>query len=143
ESALRMLRKGGIAVQATVILGLPGETDRAMRRTLQWLEGLLGDNRHDLVSPCFFVPFTPDVEAAMQQRSPFRIEVQDMDCYTGHIPETPSNAFSFDDQNRLYEDMAPTRRGQFARIAHLATTDDVRDRLGKQAESAGEVGARW
>jgi len=38
ELALERMRKNGIGVQATMILGIPGETNEAMRCTISWLE---------------------------------------------------------------------------------------------------------
>ncbi|MCB1058525.1 MAG: B12-binding domain-containing radical SAM protein, partial [Acidobacteria bacterium] len=139
ENALDLLRDGGIGVQATMILGIPGETDAAMRYTLGWLEARLGANPHDIVSPCFFVPFTQQVYDAVAAQVEFTLEVHDTDCLTGHIPVVSSPACSLEELNRLYEDMAPTRRGKFERIAHLAPLDEVQNRL-DQAAAAG-VGA--
>ncbi|MDY7092786.1 MAG: radical SAM protein [Acidobacteriota bacterium] len=132
ENALDHMRQGGIGVQATLILGIPGESDAAMRYTLQWLEERVDSRRHDIVSPCFFVPFTPQVQAAMSQQCDYTLEVHDTDCFTGHIPVTSSPACSLEELNRLYEDMAPTRRGKYQRIAHLAPLEEVQNRVSEE-----------
>lgn len=129
ENAIRLLHNGGIGVQATLILGLPGETDSAMRYTLSWLEERLGHNSHDITSPCFFVPFTSAVHEAMSRRHEYTIEVADTDCYTGHVPVVSSPACSLEELNLLYEDMTPTRRGRYERIAHLATEREIHRRV--------------
>jgi methyltransferase len=129
ERALELLYRGGIGAQATLILGIPGETDTAMRRTLGWLEEKLGRNRHDIVSPCFFVPFHHDVAASMARRLDFVVEVHDTDCYTGHIPVTSSGACTLGELQQLYDDMHPDRRGDYKRVAHLAPLEEVQRRL--------------
>ncbi|MFD9770832.1 B12-binding domain-containing radical SAM protein [[Kitasatospora] papulosa] len=131
ERALSSLSKAGIGVQATLILGIPGETDEAMRSTITWLQSRLGDNRHDIVSPCFFVPFHHEVEKDMAKRVDFTLETDDSDCFTGHIPVTSSEAASIDELWKLYDDMTPTRRdGKYKRIAYLADLSTVQTRLG-------------
>ncbi|GHH81124.1 B12-binding domain-containing radical SAM protein [Streptomyces sulfonofaciens] len=131
ERALSSLGKAGIGVQATLILGIPGETDDAMRATITWLQSRLGANQHDIVSPCFFVPFHHEVEKDMAKRVNFTVETSDTDCYTGHIPVTSSPSASIDELWKLYDDMTPTRRdGQYKRIAFLANLDTVQTRLG-------------
>lgn len=131
ERALSSLSKAGIGVQATLILGIPGETDEAMRSTITWLQSRLGDNRHDIVSPCFFVPFHHEVEKDMAKRVDFTLETDDSDCFTGHIPVTSSDAASIDELWKLYDDMTPTRRdGKYKRIAYLADLSTVQTRLG-------------
>lgn len=131
ERAISSLSNAGIGVQATLILGIPGETDEAMRSTITWLQSRLGDNRHDIVSPCFFVPFHHEVEKDMAKRVEFTLETNDTDCYTGHIPVTSSKGASIDELWQLYDDMTPTRRdGQYKRIAYLADLRTVQTRLG-------------
>jgi radical SAM superfamily enzyme YgiQ (UPF0313 family) len=137
ERALDTLSRAGIGVQATIILGIPGETDEAMRATLTWLQARLGENEHDIVSPCFFVPFNPEVEKDMAKRVDFILETSDTDCFTGHIPVTSSDGASVDQLWKLYEDMTPTRRsGMYHQVAHLAPLDEVQRRLGLAAELA-------
>ena len=126
--ALRCLQRAGIGIQATMILGIPGETNEAMRHTIGWLQETLGGNRHDIISPCFFVPFNHEVERAMSRRMAFTLEVQDTDAYTGHIPVTSSPACSSAELWELYDDMSPDRRGRYDRIAHLAPLDEVQRR---------------
>ncbi|MFI1483871.1 B12-binding domain-containing radical SAM protein [Streptomyces sp. NPDC020747] len=131
ERALDSLGKSGIGTQATMILGIPGETDEAMRSTITWLQARLGGNPHDIVSPCFFVPFHADLEKDMAKRVEFTVETTDTDCYTGHIPVTSSPGASSDELWKLYDDMTPTRsQGQYKRIAFLANLNTVQTRLG-------------
>jgi methyltransferase len=130
ERSLDVMARAGIGVQATMILGIPGETDAAMRHTLAWLEARLGDNPHDIVSPCFFVPFHSEVAEAMSRKLDFKIEVHDTDCYTGHVPVTSSDACSLEELQQLYDDMQPDRRGRYRRVAHLAQIDEVKQRVG-------------
>jgi methyltransferase len=129
ERAIDVLREAGIGVQATMILGIPGETDAAMRNTIMWLEQRLGRNSHDIVSPCFFVPFHDAVAKAMRRRFEFRLEVQDTDCFTGHVPVTSSASCSIEELQQLYDDMQPDRRGQYKRVAHLAQLAEVQKRV--------------
>jgi radical SAM superfamily enzyme YgiQ (UPF0313 family) len=129
EQSLDVMARAGIGVQATMILGIPGETDTAMRHTLTWLEARLGDNPHDIVSPCFFVPFHSAVARSMSRKLDFKIEVHDTDCYTGHIPVTSSATCSLDELQQLYDDMQPDRRGRYERVAHLAQIDEVKRRV--------------
>ncbi|HLJ14268.1 MAG TPA: radical SAM protein [Bryobacteraceae bacterium] len=129
ERALDLLRQTGIGVQATLILGIPGETDQAMRYTLSWLNQRL-TQKHDITSPCFFVPFYTEIADAMRRKLPFTIEVSDTDRYTGHIPVVSSPACSLDELLALYEDMQADRRGIYDRIAHLAQQDEVYQRMG-------------
>ena len=126
--ALRCLQRAQIGIQATMILGIPGETDEAMRHTISWLQELLGENPHDIISPCFFVPFNHEVERSMSRRMEFTVEVHDTDAYTGHIPVTSSHACSSDELWGLYDDMTPDRRGRYDRIAHLAPLHEVQRR---------------
>ncbi|AEW99093.1 B12-binding domain-containing radical SAM protein [Streptantibioticus cattleyicolor] len=131
ERAISCLTNNGIGVQATMILGIPGETDEAMRTTITWLQARLGKNKHDLVSPCFFVPFHQEVEKDMAKRVDFTVETSDTDCYTGHIPVTSSMGASIDELWKLYDDMTPSRsQGQYKRIAFLANLQTVQTRLG-------------
>ena len=133
ERAIASAHEAGIAIQATLILGIPGETDRAMRRTLEWLHERLTGPR-DIISPCFFVPFFGAVKRAMSSGSRFHVEVTDRDAYTGHIPVVSSDACSLEELWRLYDDLTPTRhRGLFRRVAKLAPWDEVQHRL----EAAG------
>jgi radical SAM superfamily enzyme YgiQ (UPF0313 family) len=129
ERALNLLRRHAIGVQATVILGIPGETAEAMRYTLNWLEERLKGN-HDITSPCFFVPFYSEIGDAMQRKLPFTVDVQDRDFYTGHVPVVSSSACSRNELELLYDDMKADRRGMYQRIAHLAQTDEVFQRMG-------------
>jgi methyltransferase len=129
ERGMEALAAANIAMQATLILGIPGEPDEAMRHTITWLHERLGKNRQDIVSPCFFVPFHDEITKAMTRRLQFKIEVKDTDCYTGHIPVTSSDACSYEELLALYEDMEPTRRGIYKRIAHLAPIEEVQRRL--------------
>jgi methyltransferase len=131
ERALATLGRAGVGVQATLILGIPGETDEAMRNTITWLQARLGQNCHDIVSPCFFVPFNPQVERDMSQRLDFVLETTDTDCFTGHIPVTSSAGASIEELWELYDDMKPDRRGgRYERVAYLAPLDEVQRRLG-------------
>jgi radical SAM superfamily enzyme YgiQ (UPF0313 family) len=129
ERALDEMHQHGIGVQATLILGIPGESDRAMRHTLEWLDDKLHHD-HDISSPCFFVPFYTEIATAMSRRLPFTVEVDDTDCYTGHIPVVSSAACSLDELRTLYDDMQANRRGIYERIAHLAQEDEVFRRMG-------------
>jgi methyltransferase len=129
QRALDVLRANGIGVQATVILGIPGETDQAMRHTLSWLDQRL-DTRHDITSPCFFVPFYNEIGDLMRRKLPFRVEEQDTDFYTGHVPVVSSDACSLEQLHALYDDMQADRRGIYERIAHLAQQDEVHRRMG-------------
>jgi len=126
--ALDVMREADIGVQATLILGIPGESDRAMRHTLTWLQERLQGPR-DIVSPCFFVPFFDEIGKAMSRRFTYSVEERDRDRYTGHVPITASDACSFTELWALYEDLSPTRRGTYARTAHLATLDEVLSRM--------------
>jgi radical SAM superfamily enzyme YgiQ (UPF0313 family) len=99
ERALNLLRRHAIGVQATVILGIPGETAEAMRYTLNWLEERLKGN-HDITSPCFFVPFYSEIGDAMQRKLPFTVDVQM--CKT--VTSTPATSPSF--QARLVREMS-------------------------------------
>lgn len=128
ERALTLMSENGIGVQATMILGIPGETDKAMRSTISWLENRL-KGEHDISSPCFFVPFYDEITRAMSQRLEFTIVERDTDRYTGHLPVTSSPACSFEELLALYDDMQPTRRGIYERIAHLAPLAEVNQRL--------------
>lgn len=127
EHALDLMRDSGIGAQATMILGIPGETDKGMRETIAWLDKRKGD--HDISSPCFFVPFYEEIARAMSQRLEFTIVEQDTDRYTGHFPVTSSPACSYEELLALYDDMQPTRRGIYDRIAHLAPFSEVQERL--------------
>ena len=139
ERALATLRRAGIGVQATLILGIPGETDEAMRHTITWLQARLGSNRHDIVSPCFFVPFNPGIERDMTRRLGYTLETADTDCYTGHIPVTSSAGATLDQLWRLYDDMRPDRRGgKYDRVAYLAPLAEVQRRLGTAPLPAAE-----
>jgi radical SAM superfamily enzyme YgiQ (UPF0313 family) len=129
ERALGLLRRNGIGVQATVILGIPGETDQAMRHTLEWLNVRL-NGEHDITSPCFFVPFYSEIGDAMRRKLPFKVEVHDTEWYTGHFPVVSSDACSFEELQSLNADMQDDRRGKYDRIAHLAQQDEVFRRLG-------------
>jgi radical SAM superfamily enzyme YgiQ (UPF0313 family) len=129
ERALDQMHQHGIGVQATLILGIPGESDRAMRHTLEWLDNSLHHD-HDISSPCFFVPFYAEIATAMSRRLPFTVEVDDTDCYTGHIPVASSAACSLHELRALYDDMQASRRGIYERIAHLAQEDEVFHRMG-------------
>jgi methyltransferase len=134
ERALATLGRAGIGVQATMSLGIPGETDEAMRATITWLQARLGKNTHDIVSPCFFVPFNHALERDMAKRLDFTVETTDTDCYTGHIPVTSSEGASVEELWTLYNDMKPARRGgKYERIAYLAPLDEVQRRLGLTA----------
>jgi radical SAM superfamily enzyme YgiQ (UPF0313 family) len=134
ERALATLSRAGIGVQATMILGIPGETDEAMRATLTWLQARLGKNTHDIVSPCFFVPFHAEVEKDMAKRVKFSLETTDTDCFTGHIPVTSSDGASVEELWKLYDDMKPARRGgKYEKVAYLAPLDEVQRRLGLAA----------
>jgi radical SAM superfamily enzyme YgiQ (UPF0313 family) len=128
ERALRMLRDADIAVQATLILGIPGETEHAMRHTLSWLEDRLSGPR-DIVSPCFFVPFSEAIRQSVARRFDFTIEIQNRDCFTGHIPVVSSPACSLEQLQGLYDDLTPTRRGMYRHTAHLAPHAEVLSRL--------------
>jgi radical SAM superfamily enzyme YgiQ (UPF0313 family) len=128
ERAIRVMHDTGIGVQATLILGIPGETDTAMRHTLSWLNERL-DRPHDITSPCFFVPFYAEIASAMGRRLPFRVETEDTAYYTGHVPVTSSDACSIEELWTLYHDMTPTRRGAYDRVAHLAQTEEVHRRM--------------
>lgn len=131
ERALATLAGAGIGVQATLILGIPGETEEAMRGTITWLQARLGRNPHDIVSPCFFVPFHREVERDVAKRLEFCLETTDTDCFTGHIPVTSSAGASIEQLWTLYDDMKPARRGgKYERVAYLAPLDEVRRRLG-------------
>ena len=131
EQALATLRRAGIGVQATLILGIPGETDEAMRHTITWLQARLGENRHDIVSPCFFVPFNPHIGRDMSRRLGYVLETTDTDCFTGHIPVTSSPGASLQQLWQLYDDMKPDRRGgKYERVAYLAPLAEVQRRLG-------------
>jgi radical SAM superfamily enzyme YgiQ (UPF0313 family) len=143
EQALATLGRAGIGVQATLILGIPGETDEAMRHTITWLQARLGDNKHDIVSPCFFVPFNPRIEQDMTRRLGYALETTDTDCYTGHIPVTSSAGASLEQLWQLYDDMRPDRRGgKYERVAFLAPLAEVQRRLGIAAEQTpAEPGA--
>jgi methyltransferase len=129
ERAIDLLRSNGIGVQATVILGIPGETNQAMRHTLHWLDTRL-NARHDITSPCFFVPFYPEIGDAMKRKLPFKVEVHDTDWYTGHFPVVSSDACSLEELQALNTDMQDDRRGKYDRIAHLAQQDEVFRRMG-------------
>jgi radical SAM superfamily enzyme YgiQ (UPF0313 family) len=139
ERALGLLRASGVAVQATVILGIPGETLDATRYTLRWLDERLSGR--DIVGACFFTPFHR-VDREMAKRVNFKVEVEDTDCYTGHVPVTSSPACSYEELWALYEDMGNTRHGKFQRIGYLASFDEVRNRMRTGApESAREMSA--
>lgn len=132
EQALASLGRAGIGVQATLILGIPGETDEAMRGTITWLQERLGNNTHDIVSPCFFVPFHEGVKRDVAKRLGFVLETTDTDCFTGHIPVTSSEGASLTDLWKLYDDMKPNRRGgRYERVAYLAPLEEVQRRLGR------------
>jgi len=128
EDGLKALRNAGIGCQATMILGIPGESDAAMRGTLEWLQARL-KGAHDIVSPCFYVPFFEQIDAAMKEANPYKIVVQDRDYYSGHLPITSSDACSFEELVALYDHMTPDRRGMYPLIAHLAGSNVVRERL--------------
>jgi len=129
EQSIDRMHQNGIGVQATLILGIPGESDRAMRHTLSWLDEKL-DHEHDISSPCFFVPFYSEIADAMSRQLPFRVHVDDTDCYTGHVPVVSSDACSLRELQALYDDMQANRRGMYERIAHLAEPDEVVRRMG-------------
>ncbi len=129
QRALELLRQRGVGVQATVILGLPGESDQAMRHTLNWLDRRL-DGEHDITSPCFFVPFYSEIADALRQKWNFTIDVEDSDFYTGHVPVVSSPSCSREELQLLYEDMKVDRRGMYERVAHLAQEDEVFRRMG-------------
>jgi radical SAM superfamily enzyme YgiQ (UPF0313 family) len=129
ERAIDLLHQNDVGMQATVILGIPGETDQAMRHTLSWLEKRL-KHQHDITSPCFFVPFYDEIGAAMYRKLPFQTDIHDTDFYTGHFPVVSSSACSREELCALYEDMQADRRGMYERIAHLAQEDEVHRRMG-------------
>jgi len=128
ERALQMMNHAGIGVQATLILGIPGETDSDMRLTLSWLEERLTGAR-DIISPCFFVPFSRAVANSVRRRFDFTVEETNLDKYTGHLPITSSPACSIEELQLLYQDLSPTRRGIYPRTAHLAPLPEVLGRL--------------
>ncbi len=128
EKALTILGQNGIGVQATLILGIPGESDKAMRSTLRWLDEKL-TKKHDISSPCFFVPFYKEIAQAMSKHLDFTVVKTDTDQYTGHVPITSSPACSHEELLKLYDDMQPDRRGIYGRIAHLAAPDDIQQRM--------------
>jgi radical SAM superfamily enzyme YgiQ (UPF0313 family) len=129
ERAVDLLHNNGIGMQATVILGIPGETDQAMRHTLTWLENRL-NHQHDITSPCFFVPFYQEIGTAMHRKLPFQTDIEDTDFYTGHFPVVSSDACSREELCVLYKDMQADRRGMYERIAHLAQEGEVHRRMG-------------
>lgn len=126
KQALDRLSEAGIAVQATVILGIPGETAAGMRHTLQWLdEHLTG---RSLIGPCFFMPFDRVAEAIVE-RMDFHIKNPDPDCYTGYVPVTASPACSYEELWAIYEEIGPARQRSFRRIGRLPTLEEVRRRM--------------
>lgn len=144
ECALRNMQRAGVAVHATVILGLPGERADEMRASLDWLEARLQGPR-DLISPSFYTPFFPGIDQTMgrgtgqaihrgTRHAPghgldYAIEILDRDSYTGHVPVTSSAACSYEELMRLYMDTRPDGRGAYRRIAHRAGWNEIQQRI--------------
>lgn len=124
--AINILHNAGIGIQPTVILGIPGESFESMRQTLDWLDNhLMG---RDIIGPCFFMPFNR-VSHEMANRFEYKIEIADIDCYTGHIPVTSSKECSYEDLWKLYEDMGSQRQGKYNHIGHLPSLEKIRKRM--------------
>jgi len=126
ERAMQTMKNTGIAIQATVILGIPGEPVSSIRKTLNWLDEKLSGR--DIVGACFFTPFDR-VKEDMAQKLDYKIEIDNIDCYTGHMPVTSSTACSYEELWHLYEDMGSNRIGVFDRLGHLATRNIVSNRI--------------
>lgn len=126
KRALDSLKKCGVGVQATIILGIPGETIDSMRKTLDWLDNRLSGR--DIIGPCFFTPFAK-VHKEMMERVNYTIEVHDTDYYAGHVPITSSPECSYEDLLSLYEEIGKQRQGSYKRIGHLRSMEEIRKRI--------------
>jgi radical SAM superfamily enzyme YgiQ (UPF0313 family) len=126
ERAMQMMKDTGMAVQATVILGIPGEDVQSIRHTLNWLDDRLSGR--DIVGACFFTPFDR-VKEDMSKKLDYKVEIENIDCYTGHMPVTSSDACSYEELWNLYEDMGNNRIGDFNRLGHLASRNTVNKRI--------------
>jgi len=130
ERSLNIMSQADIAVQATVVLGIPNESIDSIRYTMNWLDSRL--KGRDIMGPCFFTPWD-GVEKDMNDSTEFEIVIKDLDFYTGHMPVTSSAACSYDDLMKLYNDMGRSREGVFNRIAHLTSLEKVNSKIGVYA----------
>lgn len=126
ERSLNIMNQADIAVQSTVVLGIPGESIESIRYTMEWLDKRL--KGRDIMGPCFFTPWD-GVEKDMKESTEFEIVIKDLDFYTGHMPVTSSSACNYDDLMKLYHDMGRSREGIFNRIAHLTPLEKVNSRI--------------
>jgi len=108
DTALSALKKNDVSVQATLVLGIPGEPVAAMRSTLDWLDDRL-DGR-DLICPCFFMPFYSAVGDAMHQVGDYMVHQTSTDYCAGHFPITSSESASLEELTELFEDYHVRRR---------------------------------
>jgi radical SAM superfamily enzyme YgiQ (UPF0313 family) len=123
--ALDALSNSGISVQATVILGIPGDTIDSMKYTLDYLNRR--SRRRDIIGACFFTPFT-SVEEDLKVMD-YELVIKDKDYFSGYMPLTSSKSCSYTELWDLFLEMGHSRVGKYDRIGHFTDSKKVRNKI--------------
>jgi radical SAM superfamily enzyme YgiQ (UPF0313 family) len=125
ETALEALQDAAISVQATVILGIPGDSLDSMQFTLDRLNSRC--KGRDIIGACYFTPFAP-LEKTMSHLD-YEIVIKDRDFYSGYMPVTSSKSCSYEKLWDLFLDMGHSRIGKYDRIGHFSDSRKVLDQI--------------